>query len=1265
MQLATGNAASEGSQGWTSARNSVVSMTIYNGKLHVGLGNGADDADIWVYDGSWTKLRASTSWGSGYDEVSSLAVYKGDLYAGLGSGTGEAEVWKYDGSVWIQVGGDGSGESGSERGWNFSYEKVRSMVTYNGELYVSLGDSAGDGEVWKYNGSLWIKVAGDGTNSSWPATIELVNDMLVYRGKLYAATGITSNTDAAIWAYGDNSILTSTRSNWNASDPYHISATYDGVAMRLNVTPSSTGVTETNTSNATKTIPDNQLDLLIGSSYGAGRKYQAQGFFKGSIDEVRLSNEKRSSFTTSPFASEKQTISNADAVFTEDIAYYTGFSVVESLDGGNITYRLSSDGGLNWKYWNGGSWTVSSSYIESNTPSDVDQHIQTFPVTEDGIKWQAILTGNGYQQVALNEVTITAEPDTANPNPPSALDVRDAQTGETELVSNSWYPYSSPYFAWSGATDVGGAGIKGYCVYFGTNINAIPCEEGSFQEETYYIPSNMTTGTTYYFRLQSKDNAQNISALFPESGPFIYKFDNTGPSLPGTVSVSPLGYTAENNFTFFWPSTGVNKAKDCAETENCAGLAGYQYKIGNQGEWSATTTITEINIPNAAYQDGVNYFYLRTVDNAGNISVNANGTPAVYTVPFYYAGSAPTAPRNLSSDPVTSESAPSDTNMFTFSWDPPEEGGYSGSETELTYCYTINVEPGSDGNGGDNCTYTSRGITVAGPQAFATLPTKNTFYVVAKDSVGNINYGAYTSIDFYVNTTVPGIPLNVEIADVSVKSTSSWKLALSWEPPTIGDVSKYEIFRSVDNQNFSRRSTVEGGIAFVDTGLTQQNYYYKVRACDNTNKCGAFSSTVSMLPTGRFTEPPELVSDPVVSDVTTKKATISWITNREADSRVQFGKSEGDYFDEEPSNSQQVIDHRITLNNLSPGTTYYYVVKWTDEDGNTGVSQEFKFSTNPAPKVTDPKIKNVSIESAILEFTVEGATKVRVYYGETAALGGVLELSTSTNETTYSVNIEALKDNTKYYYKIVTYDTEDNEYEGNILSFQTLPKPRIENVNIIQIKEAAKTSLLVSWITNTPVSSIVTYYPKSNVGEAKDATNLALTSGKHRMVITDLLPQTSYAIVVSGKDRVGNEVSSGILDFTTSADARAPYIENLKVEGSTTPVAKGSNEKVAQLIISWDTDEPATAQVEFGEGTGATYTQKTKEDSSMTYNHVVVVSNLVPSKVYHFRAVSKDSAGNIGYSIDTVSITPKATDDALTLVISNLKQVFGFIGKFQ
>jgi len=190
----------------------------------------------------------------------------------------------------------------------------------------------------------------------------------------------------------------------------------------------------------------------------------------------------------------------------------------------------------------------------------------------------------------------------------------------------------------------------------------------------------------------------------------------------------------------------------------------------------------------------------------------------------------------------------------------------------------------------------------------------------------------------------------------------------------------------------------------------------------------------------------------------------------------------------------------------------------------------------------------------------------------------------------------------------------------------------------------------------------VTYYPSENPSAAQDQINIARTSGEHKMIIRGLLPQTRYALVIRGSDVAGNEATSDTQTLTTATDTRPPLISNLKIEGSTTPLTGETSSVVAQLIVSWNTDEPATSQIEFGEGTGTTYSQKTQQDSNLTYNHMVIVSSLTPSKVYHLRALSKDEVGNETSSIDTVTITPKATASAFDLVITNLQEAFGFLG---
>ncbi|MFH2062225.1 MAG: fibronectin type III domain-containing protein, partial [Candidatus Beckwithbacteria bacterium] len=204
---------------------------------------------------------------------------------------------------------------------------------------------------------------------------------------------------------------------------------------------------------------------------------------------------------------------------------------------------------------------------------------------------------------------------------------------------------------------------------------------------------------------------------------------------------------------------------------------------------------------------------------------------------------------------------------------------------------------------------------------------------------------------------------------------------------------------------------------------------------------------------------------------------------------------------------------------------------------------------------------------------------------------------------------------------------------------------------------------LITWQSNTEVSSIVTYYPQETPSQARDEVNVELTKGAHRMIVRGLKPQTPYILVVKGRDKIGNEAVSDSQKFTTATDTRPPLITDLRVEGTAIPQTAGTaQESVGQIVVTWNTDEPATGQVEFGEGTGSNYSQRTQEDSNLTYNHVVVISNLATSKVYHLRAISKDSAENEGHSVDTVTITPKATDNALNLVISGLQQAFGFLG---
>ena len=437
-----------------------------------------------------------------------------------------------------------------------------------------------------------------------------------------------------------------------------------------------------------------------------------------------------------------------------------------------------------------------------------------------------------------------------------------------------------------------------------------------------------------------------------------------------------------------WPTITSSAPQD-----NISGVAGLQYKIGGSGTWygdyhSGSQDFSDLLNNDGEYTtqsipdfddliEGSNVIYFRTWDNAGNVSVGS-----VTTVLKINTAGAPSEPQDVSATPSTNTQ-----NSFAFQWLAPQT--YVGNVNNLTYCYTINVTPTVN-----NCTFTASNALSLSAGPYATQPGANTIYVVAKDESGSINYDSYGSAQFTANTAAPGIPLNTDIADTSVRSTSNWRLVISWEPPSdVGaGVNSYEVYRSVDNANWSKAGNT-GGTSYVDTELEQTKYYYKIRACDSANNCGAFSSTSEQTPTGRFTTPAKITSTggaPIVSNIQTRSVDISWSTDRNSDSKVAFGIAPGAYGATEAYKSQQTTDHKITLDNLTPGQTYYFVVRWTDTDGNTGTTSELVFVTLPPPTVQDVNAIGISLNGATIQYTTTGATSIKIYYGQTNALLGHL-----------------------------------------------------------------------------------------------------------------------------------------------------------------------------------------------------------------------------------------------------------------------------------
>jgi hypothetical protein len=75
-------------------------------------------------------------------------------------------------------------------------------------------------------------------------------------------------------------------------------------------------------------------------------------------------------------------------------------------------------------------------------------------------------------------------------------------------------------------------------------------------------------------------------------------------------------------------------------------------------------------------------------------------------------------------------------------------------------------------------------------------------------------------------------------------------------------------------------------------------------------------------------------------------------------------------------------------------------------------------------------------------------------------------------------------------------------------------------------------------------------------------------------------------------------------------------------------------------VITWTTNEPSDSQVQYGLTTS--YGSTTPLDATLVVSHQQAISSLTPDTLYHFRARSRDAAGNLGNSTDLTFTTGTA-----------------------
>jgi hypothetical protein len=356
--------------------------------------------------------------------------------------------------------------------------------------------------------------------------------------------------------------------------------------------------------------------------------------------------------------------------------------------------------------------------------------------------------------------------------------------------------------------------------------------------------------------------------------------------------------------------------------------------------------------------------------------------------------------------------------------------------------------------------------------------------------------------------------------------------------------------------------------------------------------------------------------------------------------------------------ADSVTGHSVELSSLTPGTTYSYIAKSKDADGNVIQSALMSFTTPSfdadifatAPSVTALQQTDITATTARIVWKTSVATTSWVDYGTTTAYG----LSAGNNEynTSHVVELTNLVPGTTYHYRVRGMDINSREYFSSDYTFTALITPAISDIKVTDIKTSEVT---ITCKTNTKTDMVVKYSTDTSYDKSQGSPELTTD---HKLILKGLKDNTFYHFVIEVKDEHGNVVTSDDHTFATILDIVGPVISDVKTE----IIATSEEEGGIIAIISWTTDEEATSQIEYSAGVvSATYESRTSEDPTLNLSHTVVLTGLEASTTYHYRIISKDKNGNETRSDDYTLITPAKSQTILQIIIKKLEEAFSWM----
>ncbi|MBI2013636.1 MAG: fibronectin type III domain-containing protein [Candidatus Colwellbacteria bacterium] len=301
------------------------------------------------------------------------------------------------------------------------------------------------------------------------------------------------------------------------------------------------------------------------------------------------------------------------------------------------------------------------------------------------------------------------------------------------------------------------------------------------------------------------------------------------------------------------------------------------------------------------------------------------------------------------------------------------------------------------------------------------------------------------------------------------------------------------------------------------------------------------------------TEAP-VISNVEVTNITDSSATVTWTTDEDSNSRVDYSLTSP--VNEATSFSvtrafDSTRTHSITLNNLSAETTYFFVASSADDADNVSKSDENSFATlaveeeeeldETAPVISNVATSDITESSATITWDTDESSNSKVYFSNEANIDVETADSVSSAElvSSHSIDLSELDAETTYFFIVESADEAGNVSMSEEMSFDTLAveKPADTEgpvISNIGVSNRTSTSVTVGWATDEASTSRVFYSTASPIDTETAASvgdaNLVTAHSKN---VTGLSPDTTYFFMVESTDESGNTTQSSTHSFRT------------------------------------------------------------------------------------------------------------------------------------